>query len=75
VGYYFGLGRVAEAFSPLREATKADPQLAAAWFYLGEAHRLSGRPDDARAAYRKCLELAPNRGWARRALMLLDLGR
>jgi tetratricopeptide (TPR) repeat protein len=75
VGHEFvTTGRAAEALLPLEEATKADPQLAAAWFYRGEAHRLTGRPDAARAAYQKCLELAPNQGRARRALKLLDLG-
>ena len=61
-------GRAAEALLPLEEATKADPQLAAAWFYRGEAHRLAGRADAARAAYQKCLELAPNQGRARRGV-------
>jgi tetratricopeptide (TPR) repeat protein len=75
VGHEFvTTGRAAEALLPLEEATNADPQLAAAWFYRGEAHRLTGRADAARAAYQKCLELAPNQGRARRALKLLDLG-
>jgi predicted TPR repeat methyltransferase len=58
----------------MQRATDADPRLVAAWFYLGEVHRLSDRLDDARTAYRKCLDLNPDFGRAHTGLMLLELG-
>jgi tetratricopeptide (TPR) repeat protein len=70
----FWAGRYAEAKQPFEEAVKYDPRLAAGWCYLGEVHRLGGRPDDARKAYRRCLDLDPNFGRARTGLALLDLG-
>jgi tetratricopeptide (TPR) repeat protein len=68
----FGEGRYAAAKEPLEWALKFDPQSAAAWFYLGECHRLTGRPDDARAAYRHCLDIDPDYGRAHAGLALLE---
>jgi tetratricopeptide (TPR) repeat protein len=65
-------GRAAEAREPFEEATKADPNLADAWYYLGETNRLTGRPEAATAAYRKCLDLDPYHGRARRGMGLVE---
>ena len=58
VGHEFvTTGRATEALIPLGEATRADPQLAAAWFYLGRgppAIRPDGRGGRrTRSAWRK----------------------
>jgi tetratricopeptide (TPR) repeat protein len=50
---------------------KYDPKLAAAWFYLGEMHRLQGEADAARKAYERCLSIEPNFGRAITSLALL----
>lgn len=65
-------GRYAEAVSAATAATAADPGLAHGWFVAGEAHRLAGRPADAKVAYDRCLSLAPNCGRAERAQRLLN---
>jgi tetratricopeptide (TPR) repeat protein len=65
-------GRLGDAVQALTQAVESDPQLAHAWYYLGEAHRANERPADARAAYERCLQIDPDHGRARRALKLLD---
>lgn len=52
-------------------ALKYDPKFAAAWFYLGEMHRLQDKPDDARKAYECCLSIDANFGRAMTSLSLL----
>ena len=47
---------------------KNDPQLAHAWFCLGEAYRLNKQPADASEAYQQCLQIDPHHGRALRAL-------
>jgi tetratricopeptide (TPR) repeat protein len=69
----FWAGRLQDAQFLMQQATDTDARLGAAWFYLGEVHRLSNRPDDACTAYRKCLDLDPDFGRAHTGLMLLDL--
>ncbi len=68
-------GRWDEATTALGHATEADPASANAWFELAEAHRLAGRPADARAAYERCLKLNPDHGRAARAVRLLPQPR
>jgi tetratricopeptide (TPR) repeat protein len=53
------------------EAVKHDPELAAAWYYLGECDRLLGHPDAARTAFTRCLRIDPDFGRAHTALTLL----
>jgi tetratricopeptide (TPR) repeat protein len=65
-------GRPADAAGALQRAVKSDPQLARAWFALGEAQRGAGRRDEARAAYERCLQIDPDHGRSARALRLLD---
>lgn len=69
----FWAGRYAEARLPFEKAVEFDPRLAAGWFYLGEVRRLTGRPDEARVAYRWCLDIDPNFGRALTGLALLDI--
>ena len=57
------------------ESTKADPKLAPAWFYLGEAHRVDGRRNDAIAAFKAALAADPNHGGTVTALEFLELDR
>jgi tetratricopeptide (TPR) repeat protein len=52
-------------------ALEQESRLASAWFYRGEAHRLLGHADSARADYRQCLELDPAFGRAAGGLALL----
>jgi predicted Zn-dependent protease len=69
--YLLDAGKPGEAVPALRQAVDADAGLAHAWYFLGEAHRASQRPADARAAYERCLAINPDHGRARRALKLL----
>lgn len=58
------------AAEQLDQAVAIDPQLAEAWYYLGEARRHSRRPETAVEAYERCVELRPEHGGA-----LTRLGR
>ena len=49
-------------------ATRLAPDLAFAWFYLGETSAILGDPAGARQSYERCLLLAPNHGRAVEAL-------
>lgn len=60
---HFSLGRLlvdeqrwAEAIDALGNATRLDPDYAAAWVALGDAHTGAGRKDDAKAAWQRALE-------------------
>jgi tetratricopeptide (TPR) repeat protein len=64
-------GRLDDAVKALTRAGEIDAKLAHAWFALGEAHRLAGRAQEARAAYDHCLKLDSDHGRAARALKLL----
>jgi tetratricopeptide (TPR) repeat protein len=57
-------GNAASAEAALREAVRLDPQLAHAWYYLGEAARERGDAEAARAAYERCLAIQPHHGRA-----------
>jgi TolB-like protein/Tfp pilus assembly protein PilF len=71
------LGRLDEAIVLFRQAVAQDPLRAAAYHSLGWALYASDRLAEAEAAYRKALELAPQREGARAvlALNLLTQGR
>ncbi len=62
------------AFPAFQKAVELEPTLAAAWFYLGETNRLLGKPDEARAAYNRCLAINPDFGRAITGLGLLPKG-
>lgn len=64
-------GKPADALAAFDVAVENDPQLAAAWYYLGESNRLRGNPVAARAAYARCLAIDPDFGRAHSALTLL----
>jgi tetratricopeptide (TPR) repeat protein len=66
-------GKLGAARTAFEKAVELDPALAGGWFYLGEARRLTGQPDPARQAYRRCLEIDPDHGRALANLALLDL--
>jgi tetratricopeptide (TPR) repeat protein len=61
-------GAIDQARDLFAEAVEADPKLATAWFYLGEANRLAGRRADSLRAYRQCLAVDPDHGRALAAL-------
>lgn len=60
-------GRPREALTEARGATEADPNLAEAWFNLGEALRQTGQSVEASHAYERCLQLNPDHGRASRS--------
>lgn len=51
--------RPEQAGDHLRQAIELDPSLDGAWVSLGRLAAASGRPDDARSAFTKAVELAP----------------
>jgi uncharacterized protein HemY len=60
---HFSLGKLyleqkkwADAAACFAEATRLDPNYAAAWVGLGDAHGGAGKAADAKAAYEKALE-------------------
>jgi tetratricopeptide (TPR) repeat protein len=55
---------VDQAETALRQAVRVDPQLAHAWYYLGETARQRGEAEAARAAYERCLSIQPHHGRA-----------
>lgn len=65
-------GKAPAAIAALKQAVKADPNFAHAWYYWGEAYRADDRPSDSRPAYERCLQIDPDHGRALRALKLLD---
>ena len=54
------LGRVPEAISSLKRATELEPLSAVGWVILGRLYNGSGQFDQARSAFRKVLEVAPD---------------
>jgi tetratricopeptide (TPR) repeat protein len=67
----FDKGKFADAAAAFRGAVEQEPQLAHAWYYLGEVHRSQRRFAEARAAYGRCLQIDPDHGRAARGLALL----
>lgn len=61
-------GELDAGLNMLQQAVVVAPDLAHAWFHLGECHRLLGQPDSAHLAYNQCLTLDPYHGRARRGL-------
>jgi len=61
-------GRVVDAIAYYERAIAARPNMAAAWFRLGEAKRASGDVEGAKAAYRRTLEIDPTHVRARARL-------
>ena len=65
-----GRGSYGHAVEVARRATQADPTLPDGWLTLGGAYFAAGNNGQARAAYRKCVELAHGAGVAEcRALL------
>jgi tetratricopeptide (TPR) repeat protein len=64
--------KLPDAQLALEQAVAFDPGLAHAWFYLGEARRLTGQAVSARDAYQRCLAIDPDHGRARASLALVD---
>jgi tetratricopeptide (TPR) repeat protein len=63
--------RFPNAQTALEKAVEYDPQLAPAWFYLGEVRRKRGLSEASRTAYERCLAVDPNCGRAIDSLALL----
>ncbi|MCS7022574.1 MAG: tetratricopeptide repeat protein [Gemmataceae bacterium] len=61
-------GQTATALSELEQAVRQVPELADAWFFLGETYRQTGRPAEAQQAYQQCLRYRPHHGRAADAL-------
>jgi tetratricopeptide (TPR) repeat protein len=60
-GYILGaLGRLPEAITSLKRATELEPLAARGWVLLGRFYNGSGQFDQARSAFRKVLEIAPD---------------
>ncbi len=68
---FLRIGQSGEAIEALAATVGIDAEFSQAWFYLGEAQRLAGRPQLAASAYRKCLELHPYHGRALASLALV----
>ena len=58
--FYFKKSSWRAAAGRYEEATKWNPQLAEAWLKLGEAREKLKLPEEAKKAYEKFLELAPD---------------
>jgi streptogramin lyase len=67
-------GQVAAGLVLFRRNAEDHPNVAAARFHLGEAYRLTGRPEEAVAQYRATLELDPEHAQARARLETLSGG-
>ena len=66
------LGDFEAALEPLGRAVRRAPEAESAWRYLGLAWEGVGRPDDAREAYRRALQLAPGQPMAMDRLRELE---
>lgn len=62
----FTRNRTSESLAYLEKAVELDPGNATYLFYLSDACRLTEQPEKASAGFRKCLELTPEHGRARR---------
>jgi Tfp pilus assembly protein PilF len=69
------LGRPEEAIALFRQAVAQDPLQAGGYHNLGVALEASDRPAEAEAAYRKALELSPQRGATRACFALNQLAQ
>ena len=66
------LNRLEEAHAVLDQAVAMLPDHASAWFYFAETCRFLDRPERAKHAYTRCLELHPGHGRALRGLRHLS---
>jgi len=64
---YYNLGRLGEAERALLQAIRLDPALEAAHYHLGLVLLKAGRREEARAAFRRTRELAPDSDFGRAA--------
>lgn len=65
-------GRLVEARNLAKKIIALDPARFDAYIYLGNAEQEAGKTEDARAAYKKYLELAPNGPFARELRAILS---
>lgn len=65
--------KLQDAHLLLEKAVEVDPELAHAWFYLGETCRLMDQTTPARQAYQRCLGIDSDHERARASVGLLDL--
>jgi tetratricopeptide (TPR) repeat protein len=61
-------GGIDLAIKDFRKAIELNPKNADAWLWLGLALRRSNQAGEAQKAFERCLELNPNRVWARQQL-------
>lgn len=67
-GYaFYQAENYAEAAVSLQKAVDYNPELADAWYYLGQAYRLTGEKEKAVSSYEKFVEMLPNTERADRA--------
>ena len=64
---YIATGKLAEALGLLGKAAKWAPNVPDTYFYMGQAYEKGGRPKDAKMAYLKVIEVAPDSEIANRA--------
>ena len=62
------LGQLGDAIAITRRATEVDPLYAFGWVFLATYYNGSGRPDLAREALTRALEIAPDHSYAMREL-------
>jgi len=61
-------GGIDLAVKDFRKAIELNPKNSDAWLWLGVALRRSNQPGEAQKAFERCLELNPNRVWAKQQL-------
>ena len=71
--FYFKGKRLPEAIAVARKVTEIDPLYAWAWHFLATYENGIGRPDAAREAASRALEISPEHLYAARALGLSEL--
>jgi len=64
---YIATNKIAEALSSLGKAVKWAPTVPDTYFYMGQAYEKAGRLKDAKLAYLKVIEVAPDADIANRA--------
>ena len=71
---YFKDGNWQDAISLMKQVTDLEPGSAAdAWYYIGEAYRLSGNPIESRKAFDQAIKNDPNFGVAYLARAIISL--
>jgi tetratricopeptide (TPR) repeat protein len=69
---YLVLEQYAQAISPLKEVTEADPNDAEAWVYLGQAYLGSGKQAEARSCFQRALKVDPGNKEAQELLQQMS---